>query len=107
MAKKQMMTIKQQDGSVWAVPVEIIARNRATHYASEYGGDVEKSLAEDTLPMFKDSSYEITDWASNQMDWSDFDGHQVKISDAPPLDFQEAWVNGEKDIVEIEVDAHG
>jgi len=29
------------------------------------------------------------------MNWSDFDGHQVKISDAPQPDFEDAWLNGE------------
>jgi hypothetical protein len=41
------------DGSEWAYSVMDIARNRAEHYADEYGGDVERSLAEDTLPLFR------------------------------------------------------
>jgi hypothetical protein len=45
------LTIKQSDGSVWGVPVEMIARNRAEFYASEFDGDVEQSLQEDTLPL--------------------------------------------------------
>jgi hypothetical protein len=57
---------------------------------------VTRSLEEDTLPLFADDPYEIEDWAANQMNWSDFDGHQVKIADAPPVDFQDAWRCGEK-----------
>ena len=90
----KLMTVEMPDGSKWGVPVEMIARSRATHYASEFGGDVEASLAEDTLPLFESEDYEIEDWAKNNMNWSDFDGHQVKTSDAPPLDFQEAWMSG-------------
>lgn len=90
------MTVEMPDGSKWGVPVEMIARNRAAHYASEFDGDVERSLADDTIPMFESSSYEIEDWAANQMDWSDFDGHQVKLADAPAPDFQEAWMSGAK-----------
>ncbi len=93
------LTVKMPDGSVWGVPVEMIARNRAAHYAHEYDGDIEQSLAKDTGPLFESDDYMIEDWAENNMDWSDFDGHQVKISDAPQPDFQEAWLNGEKGFV--------
>lgn len=98
--KTKMLAITMPDGSKWAVPVEMIARNRAAHYASEFDGDVERSLAEDTLPLFADDDYEIEDWAANNMNWSDFNGHQVKIKDAEPPDFQEAWVNGEKEVID-------
>lgn len=93
------MTIEMPDGSVWGVPVTMIARSRAEHYANEFNDDVERSLAEDTLPLFAQDEYAIEDWAANNMDWSDFDGHQVKITDAPPPDFQEAWMNGKRGFV--------
>jgi hypothetical protein len=96
----KLMTIEMPDGSVWGVPVDIIARSRATHYASEFDGDIERSLAEDTLPLFAVDTYEIEDWAKNNMNWSDFDGHQVKVSDAPAPDFQEAWMNGKTGYVD-------
>lgn len=76
---KKYMTVTVQDGSKWAVPVEIIARNRATYYANEFEGDIEKSLAEDTIPLFEMDEYEIQNWAVWNMTWSDFDGHQVKV----------------------------
>ena len=90
------MTVEMPDGSKWGVPVEMIARNRAEHYASEFGGDVERSLADDTIPMFEADDYEIQDWAVNNMNWEDFDGHQVKLAEAPEPDFQDAWMSGAK-----------
>ncbi|MBL8499564.1 MAG: hypothetical protein JNL77_03105 [Nitrosomonas sp.] len=90
------LTVKMPDGSVWGVPVEMIARSRAAHYVHEFGGDIERSLTEDTIPLFEQDDCEIVDWASNNMDWSDFDGHQVKLSDAPEPSYQEAWSNSEK-----------
>ncbi len=90
------MTVKMPDGSTWGVPVEMIARHRATHYAKEFDGDIERSLAEDTIPLFEDDDYEIEDWAVSNMNWSDFDGHQVKLSDAPPPNFQDVWMGGDK-----------
>lgn len=91
----KLMTVKMPDGSTWAVPVSMIAMDRAKHYASEFGGDVERSLQEDTLPLFEKDDYAIEDWAKGNMDWSDFDGYQVKVNEAPPIDFQEGWLNGE------------
>lgn len=94
-AMKKLMTVKMNDGSTWGVPVSMIALDRAKHYASEFGGDVERSLHEDTFPLFEKDDYAIEDWASNNMNWSDFDGHQVKVAEAPPINFQEAWMDGE------------
>jgi len=94
------LSVEMPDRSKWGVPVEMIARARATHYASEWGGDVERSLKEDTLPLFADDDYEIEDWAVNNMNWSDFDGRQVKLADAPAPDFQEAWLSGTKEVVD-------
>ena len=90
------MTVEMADGSKWGVPVEMIARNRAQHYAHEFGGNVDSSLAEDTIPLFESDDFEIQDWAVNNMDWSDFDGHQVKLAEPPAPDFQEAWMSGTK-----------
>jgi len=42
------MTVKMPDGSVFGVPVEMVARNRAAHYAHEFNGDIERSLKERT-----------------------------------------------------------
>lgn len=98
----KLMTVTMQDGSTWGVPVAMIALSRATHYASEFGGDVQRSLAEDTLLLFEAEESAIQDWAKNNMNWSDFDGHQVKVADAPPPDFQEAWVSsGEIDFIYV------
>lgn len=98
---KRFLSITMPDGSKWGVPVDMIAQSRATHYASEFDGDVARSLAEDTGPLFEADTYEIKDWAANQMNWSDFDGHQVKLADAPEPDYQEAWMNGEREVVEF------
>jgi len=86
------LTVKMPDGSVYGVPVEMIARNRAAHYSHEFDGDIERSLKEDTIPLFESDDYEIQDWAVNNMNWSDFDGHQVNISDASKPDFEDAWL---------------
>lgn len=39
----KLMTVRLPDGTVWGVPMAIIARNRAQEYAHELDGDVEKA----------------------------------------------------------------
>lgn len=97
------LTFNMPDNSLWGVPVDIIARDRATHYASEFDGDVEKSFAEDTLPLFEGDPYQIEDWAQNNMNWSDVEKSAKQIG-PPSLDydeFEEAWANAVKEIIEI------
>jgi hypothetical protein len=93
---KKYMTIEMPDKSVWQVPVAVIASNRAEAYKHEFGGDVFRSLNEDTIPLFKDDEYAIEDWAANNMNWRDVAKHAVMVSGGD-VDYQEGWVNGEKD----------
>lgn len=97
------LSVIQKDGSLWGVPVDAIALDRATHYANEFDGNVQRSLNEDTLPLFAAEPYEIQDWAVNQMNWSDFGEKAIKLKDAPALtkdDFQYAWMENDKKFVE-------
>lgn len=93
--KKHMM-IDMPDGLTYGVSVEVIARNRAEYYAhKEYGGDIAKSLRDDTLPLFEDE-YQIRDWAANNMNWSDVKHDAVVLKKkVDECEFQEQWVNGE------------
>ncbi len=93
------MHITMPDDSIWKVPVSIIANNRAAYYAPEYDNNFAKSLAEDTIPLFNDNHYEIIDWASNNMNWEDVEKYSSQVSKPEQIDFQEGWVNGEKEIV--------
>ncbi len=86
--------VTMDDGSEWAVPMRLIAENRAKYYAEhEYNGDLQESLKDDTLPYFTQSAYAIHDWASNNMNWHEVQPHAVMIK-APDVDFQDGWVNG-------------
>ena len=87
--------VTMPDGSVWAVPAQIIVDSRDENYAED---------EEDTVGAIQSgalNSYEIYDWAANNMNWSDVEDYAVKVSDRPELtgeDFQEAWMNGEKEL---------
>lgn len=89
------------NGDVWAVPVIVIAKNRAENYKDEFGGSLERSLAEDTLPLFADDDSEVYDWARNNMNWSDVvdQAKLYKKAKRAPEDWEESWCNGRVDIV--------
>lgn len=97
MAKELRVTMP--DNSVWGVPVQIIANHRAGYYRSEYGNDLQRSLNEDTLPLFESDPYEVEDWAANNMDWKDVQPH-ARLITAGECDFDEGWANGEKEVAE-------
>lgn len=100
-ATTKELRITMPDTSVWAVPVEIIATNRAEYYAKEYGGDVARSLAEDTIPLFNSDYFEIEDWAANNMNWSDVQ-HAARCVEPGEVDFDEGWANGDKSVVDAD-----
>ena len=89
------------DGSRYAVDVMEIALNRATHYAHEFGGDIQKSLKEDTIPLFEEDDYDIVDWAVNNMNFSELKTARIcERPDDEEVDFEEGWVNGKKEFSE-------
>lgn len=103
-----LFIVDAPDGSRWSVPVMTIARDRAKHYAAEFEGDVDRSLNEDTLPLFESDHYEVQDWAVNNMNWSDVKAEARIYAPAKPItddDMQEAWMSGSKEVLIPEVRA--
>jgi hypothetical protein len=87
------LRVTMPDGSKWDVPVQLIADDRDRHYVDE---------DEDTIRFVREGgldAYDITDWASNNMNWSDVEPFAVKVESAPPPDYEEGWANGEREIV--------
>lgn len=97
---KKHIVIDMPDNLTYAVPIEFIARNRAEYYANkEFDGDITKSLIEDTLPLFESSDHEITDWAVNNLNWSDVADVAIAMKKkADKQDFQKAWLSNEMKI---------
>lgn len=91
---KKWYVFECSDGSKWRVPTERIARNRAEYYEDRFGGDVEKSLKEDTVPLFENDDFEIEDWAKNNMNWAEVENFAEKIKGGN-LDMQEEWLDSE------------
>lgn len=96
--RSMVYVVEMPDGSRWGVPVEVIALDRAKNYADEFDGNVARSLEEDTWPLFEADSYDVSDWAGNNMNWEDVEAQAQRIHDPDgPVDYQEGWVNGEKE----------
>lgn len=86
--------VEMTDGSLWDVPVQVIADSRDEFYR-EHNEDTIGSIRDGTM----DSS-EIADWAQNDMNWSDVKEFAVKAEAKPKkIDWEEGWTNGEKEIV--------
>ena len=89
--------VTMPDNSIWAVPVMIIAKHRAANYAKEFNGELLESLKIDTKPLFEDDEYEIENWATNNMNWSDV-ADSAKLIKQGESDYQEGWMNGKKSV---------
>lgn len=93
---KALYHITMEDGSVYSVPVQLIADSRDEYYFKEYKDE------EDTIKYIKDGSldsYDIGDWAANNMNWLDVSEYAEKVDCSKGVDFQEGWINGKSEIV--------
>lgn len=101
MTKIDVLVVSMADGSTWAVPVEVIARDRANHYKHEFDGDAQRSYDEDTAPLFEAEEDTILDWAAGNMDWVDVrDRAYLLVASAQPdtRKYQDGWMNGQREI---------
>lgn len=86
--------VEMSDGSLWEVPVQVIADSRDENYADEQE-DTIGSIREKTL-----SDYEIQDWAGNYMNWSDVKEFAVRSAVVQKaIDWEDGWRNGFQKIV--------
>ena len=99
---EKYLRVTMEDGSKWDVPAKFIAEARAKYYAEK---DTGKSSGKEFDVVFIDEvkysledEYNIIDWASNNMNWSDVKNIAVKVS-TMEIDFQEGWVNGDKEVI--------
>lgn len=94
----KVLRITMPDGSEWEVPASLIAKHRAGYYEKDEDSKAYKNEFKHTM----ECDHELLDWAPNNMDWSDVAAHakQVLPPNPPEVDFQEAWLNGPKEIRE-------
>jgi len=87
------LVMTMPNGEKWEVSAEIIAKSRAEYY----GPEIYKITLED--------DFELMDWASNNMNWTEVKEFAKKVKGPDPIleeDFQECWMNGEREVIERE-----
>lgn len=95
----KQFVVEMPNGEKWAVPVHIIAFDRAKHYFNR--GNEFSSIQDaykDTEEMFEDD-YEIEDWARNNMNWDEVKEHASRHG-VIKCDYQEGWLNGNCEIID-------
>lgn len=82
------------NGDKFDVPAEIIAKNRANHYANEplYGGDTYDSVFKEEFDYTMKYHHELTDWLFNNMDWKDVKNVSTKV-ESVPFDYDKNWLS--------------
>lgn len=92
------LVVQMPDGSEWEVPVQLIAEDRAVRRAQrdlERDGTPYQETYDEELDYGLSDTDELHDWAKNNMRWSDVQETAVRIKEAPPVDYDEGWCNGD------------
>lgn len=91
---------------IFDIPAKIIAEDRAKYYAkldSESGDGLYGDIFKSELAYTLDDDSELTDWASNNMNWSDVEKFAVEFPTMPetfPKEMLErAWSNAGKKVI--------
>ncbi len=88
------------------VPAKLIAEDRASHYAKldheRDGEDYEETFKKEVeWVMAEESGFELYDWASNNMDWSDVKDQAIRVErEKPKVDYEREWSNVQKEVVD-------
>ena len=95
------LRVKFSDGSVWDIPVFVIAEHRAMYYAEKEGESPEQEaeILEREIKEAMDDENTLEDWAANNMDWTDVESKAERVVE-PSVDHNEEWTNTEKEIVD-------
>jgi hypothetical protein len=72
------------DGSEWLIPLSLVLDSRRAYYGRD----------------LKASDGMLTDWAQNNMDWSDVKEQAVMVKAMDPEDMADSWVNGKMRVIE-------
>lgn len=74
---KPFFQVKFQDGSIFEVPTIIVAKDRAAYYHEQCKDEFQTfdDALKDTTELFAADSYEIEDWAKNNMNWDELAPH--------------------------------
>lgn len=94
--------------ATYRIPAEVIATDRATYFATHDTGDDtphtdpewQRIYAEEIEYTLNDE-YELTDWASNNMNWEDVEAHAERVENVI-ANYSDEWTNAEKEVREVD-----
>lgn len=90
---KKYYTIEMENGDIYGIPAEIIAKNYADYYAAN-GENYDENFSA-MMEWFDTDNYEFADWAKNNMNWDDVKNVAVLLDTKRIIpNFQNSWVNG-------------
>lgn len=112
-AMQKTLRITAGNGEVWDIPANVIATHRANYFVRKgYGKNPICEQATLAAKMFREEfafaiadSYELIDWARNNMGWSDLSDYATKVKDATVAPIEDAWNNGDvsHQVLDVEV----
>lgn len=89
------------DQTVWDIPVGVIVLSRTAYYAKHDGFKEGSKDWKDEWDYAMGDAYEITDWASNNMNWKDVKMFAIQVPQkGKPSVYDDAWINVEMEVVE-------
>lgn len=95
---KPYLNVKFADGYIYEVPTIVIATDRANHFHANYKEEFPTfdDALKETVAVF-DDTFEIEDWAKNNMNWEEIEPHSKIIGFEPP---ERSWFESEIEFVD-------
>jgi hypothetical protein len=90
----KIIELTLDNGEIWEIPLEFVARNRAEYYKSKNEEDFNY---QEEIDFIMEDNYEGIDWLQNNMDYEDFkEVIVIKKVENKEID----WINAEASIID-------
>jgi len=107
--------VEMPNGEWWKLPCAIIASDRAMYFSKRYAEknglnfEEQQKVYKTEYKYTMNDEYEIFDWASNNMNWTDVKDFAICVGSSPlnQREFQKGWINGNKKIINEETNGRG
>jgi hypothetical protein len=102
----KVIRVTMPDGSKWDVKHHLVVLLRATHYAYTAKGikpgRYHSDEFEEEYEYGMKNPNELVDWAVNNLNWKDVSTIAKLVVDSSEPDYQEGWMNGPKEVLDIQ-----
>lgn len=90
------------DGTIWDIPAEVIAKDRARYYAGRDSSvaNYDKAYKKELAFTLSDAR-EILEWARGDMNWSEVSEHATEVRTKPSVScYDTDWPNAYMEVIE-------